>query len=96
MPQGNGEDLGPVYRPRADVIVTDLEGEVILLDPVSVEMYSLGNVACMVWQALPGTPDELATAIVSTYDVEYQQALEDIHTMLHELSAIGLVESSGV
>ncbi len=96
MPQGNGEGLGPVYRPRADVIVTDLEGEVILLDPVSVEMYSLGKVACTVWQALPGRPDELATAIVATYDVAYQRALEDIHTMLHELSAIGLVESSGI
>ncbi|WP_019588815.1 PqqD family protein [Deinococcus apachensis] len=93
MPQGQPEGATLVYRRREDVIVTDLNEEVVLLDPVSVEMYSLAEVGRTVWQALPGTPEQVAEQVTASYDVEWNLALQDIRSLLGDLKAAGLVEA---
>ena len=82
------------YQCRADVIVTDLQDELVLLDPGSVEMFSLNAVGRAVWLALPTSPAHAAEQIVAAFDVDEDTALEDTMALLQELYGAGLVESA--
>lgn len=96
MTYSQAEGPGLIYRCREDMVVTDLQDEVVLLDPRSVEMYSLAAVGRLIWQALPGTPEQVSEQVAAAYDIDPQQALEDVRNLLEELSAAGLVETDAV
>jgi len=84
------------YRSKPSVIETDLEAELVLLDPETREMYSLNAVGRAVWRALPGcTVAAVATEVTRAFDVEYGRALDDVRRVLGDLLATGLIVSAG-
>jgi Coenzyme PQQ synthesis protein D (PqqD) len=82
------------YRRRETVIVTDLQDELVLLDPQSVEMFSLNAVGRLIWLALPATPEAAAAQVTTTFAAEPAEALQDVLALLGDLQQSGLVEPS--
>jgi Coenzyme PQQ synthesis protein D (PqqD) len=82
------------YRRRETVIVTDLQDELVLLDPQSVEMFSLNAVGRLIWLALPATPEEAAAQVTATFAAEPAEALQDVLALLGDLQQSGLVEAA--
>jgi hypothetical protein len=84
------------YKPKPSVIETNLEAELVLLDPETREMYSLNPVGRAIWRALPErTVSALATEVTHAFDVEYERALEDVRRILADLLATGLIVATG-
>jgi PqqD family protein of HPr-rel-A system len=82
-----------MYYCADDVIVTDLEHELILLDPRSGKMFSLNETSRRVWLSLPApSAVELANALEAEFDVESEVARADVQALLHELATAGLVQ----
>ncbi len=81
-----------VYLRRSEVIATDLEDELVLLDPGTVEMYSLNTVGRLVWLSLPDSPASIAGKVTESFDVSAGQVLADVQELLGTLSEMGLVE----
>ena len=84
------------YKPKRSVIETDLEAELVLLDPETREMYSLNPVGRAIWRALSGhTVEALAGEITQAFDVEHDRALGDVRRILGELLEVGLIVPAG-
>jgi hypothetical protein len=86
-------DPTTILTPRRGIIETELEDELILLDPASGEMFSLNGTGRSVWRALDGrTVAGVVSAIESAYDVAPERAGEDVRALLAQLLEAGLVE----
>ena len=80
------------YEPNPSVIETELPGELILLDPETQEMFSLNESGRAIWRAVPGrSVDEVATLLVSEYEVEEDAAREDVRGLVARLAEAGLL-----
>lgn len=80
------------YNASPDVLVTDLENELVLLDARAGEMYALNATGRRIWFALPArTSDELANALLAEFDVTRAQALDDAQSLIAALQGAGLV-----
>jgi Coenzyme PQQ synthesis protein D (PqqD) len=84
---------GMNYRHNPSVVVTDLDDELVLLDPVSKQMFSLNAVGRMLWLALPkhGLQGALEQ-ITRSFDVSLEQAREDATALIENLSKSKLLE----
>jgi hypothetical protein len=81
---------------KPGVIETDLEHELVLLDPETREMYSLNATGRLIWRALPEHPvAALADRVTEAFDVARERALEDVRRILAELREAGLIAPSG-
>ncbi len=69
------------------VLWRELEGEAIPLDPQQSCSYTLNTVGTLIWRLLDGqhTPDAIAQAVCELYEVEPEQALQNIEQFLNEL-----------
>jgi Coenzyme PQQ synthesis protein D (PqqD) len=78
------------------VLWRELDGEAILLNPKEGCSYNLNNVGTLIWKMLDGehTIEDLANAICELYDVENEQALQDVSYLLNELQENNLVSES--
>lgn len=82
------------YEVNPDVLVTDLDDELALLDPRTSRMYTLNAVGRAVWQALRvggEREDQLVQVVTQEFDVAASQAQADIRTLLGDLDREGLV-----
>jgi hypothetical protein len=77
-------------------ISSDLAGEAVILDMRSGVYYGLNEVGAKIWHLVqrPQTIQNIQSAILQEYDVEPDVCLQDIHHLLQDLSAAGLVEMS--
>jgi len=83
------------FARKPGVIETDLERELVLLDPETREMFSLNASGRLVWRALPEHPvAELARQITEAFDVSHERALEDVLRILAQLREAGLIAPS--
>jgi hypothetical protein len=75
---------------------TELDTELVLLDPAHGEMFSLNATGRVVWRAL-GTPpssvtlDALVAAVVAAFDIDPQTATTDVVTLLRRLQEAKLI-----
>lgn len=84
-----------LYTKNPSVIETDLEHELILLDPGSGEMFSLNDTGRRVWRALPSeSVESLAGQLVAAMEVDRETAERDVRSLLDALLAARLVASS--
>ena len=84
------------YKPKASVIETDLETELVLLDPETRQMYSLNPVGRAIWRELSGhSVGTLVGEITRAFDVERDRALDDVRRILGELLEVGLIAPAG-
>lgn len=79
------------YSRRPGIIETDLGSELILLDPMTEEMFSLNDVGRLILRKLGDAPAEvLAERVVAAFDVSYEVAAADVRALLDELCGAGL------
>jgi hypothetical protein len=82
---------GP-YAPLPSIIETDLEHELILLDPVSQEMFSLNDTGRAIWRALPGrTVPDVAEELTRHFDVARDVAEAEVRALVGRLLEAGLI-----
>ena len=79
------------------VLWRELDGEAILLNPKEGCSYNLNNVGTSIWKMLDGehTPNDIAKTICELYEVEYEQAMQDVERLLDEMRDNNLL-SDGV
>lgn len=84
------------YQPKRSVIESNLDAELVLLDPETREMYSLNPVGRAIWRALPDlTVAALADEVTRQFDVGRERALVDVRRILGELLGVGLILPTG-
>lgn len=83
------------YEQNPEIIETDLEDELILLDPATQEMFSLNETGRMVWNELPTSSiTEIVTLIKNKFDVSSEIAEQDVNDLISNLSEAGLLISN--
>jgi len=78
---------------NSSVLWRELDGEAILLNPKEGCSYNLNIVGTLIWKLLDGehSIDDIAKAICECYEVEHDQALQDMRQLLNELRENNLV-----
>ena len=78
---------------NSSVLWRELDGEAILLNPKEGCSYNLNNVGTSIWKMLDGehSIDDMAKSICELYEVESEQALQDLRQLLNELRENNLV-----
>lgn len=79
---------------RSDEILTsDINGEMVLLNPETGDCYSLSGVGAMLWQLVadPSTIDQIVEGVCARFDVDPDVARSDAEKFLEELIDEGLV-----
>ena len=69
------------------ILWRELEGEAVLLDPTEGCTYNLNRVGTLIWKLLDGnhSANEIASVICQEFEVEHEQAWEDVELILTEL-----------
>ena len=78
---------------NTSILWRELDGEAVLLSPSAGSSYNLNPVGTFIWKLLDGqhTQTDIANAICAVYEVEFDQALQDIETILTELRTNNLL-----
>lgn len=80
-------------RRSGDILTSDINGEMVLLNPETGDCYSLTGVGATLWQLVadPSTIDQLVDGVCAYFDVEPDVARADTERFLEELIDEGLV-----
>ena len=81
--------------PAAGVIATDLGDELVVLDPVRGEMFSLNETGRCIWQAIESGDKEPVAALVTAFEVDVETARADVEALTSALLAAGLLVRAG-
>lgn len=81
-----------MWMAAADVMVTDLGDELILMDAAQGEMFSLNETGRRLWQTLPAEDSDLTALLVQTYNLTQAQAQADVTEWLGQLRQRQLVK----
>jgi Coenzyme PQQ synthesis protein D (PqqD) len=75
------------------ILWRELDGEAVLLSPSAGCSYNLNQVGTLIWKLLDGkhTPNDIAQAICEVYEVEEEQALSDVESIIADLRANDLL-----
>ena len=97
MKSGNLEEKD--IKPNPSVVFTDLEdGSAVLLDLDSKFYYSLNETGCFMWKVFEedgGIKIEgLVERLMSDYEVDESQALQDVEEFVSMLAKEGLIQLS--
>jgi hypothetical protein len=81
---------------RDDVIVEELDGEVVFVDPRTTRAFHFNETAYAVWKRCDGrtTTRRIAEALVAEYDVSLDQALDDVEQLVVFFALAGLTGAS--
>ena len=81
---------------NASVLWRELDGEAILLDPQAGCSYNLNPVGTLIWKLLDGqhSVEDIVAAICETFEVEPEQASQDVQRLLDELLTNMLINIS--
>lgn len=82
-------------RRRADIVLQDVGGEAILIDPQTDEAHVLNGSAARLWQLCDGerTLDDLAAEFGAIYELTAADVAADVSEVIDELVRLKLVES---
>ena len=86
-------DLNQVVTLSPDVISQEVSGETVLLDLNSEHYFGLDEVGTRIWQLIDssGNLQEIYDTMLSEYEVEADQLLEDMTRLLGDIEKAGLV-----
>lgn len=75
-----------------NVVWSELDNEVIVLDTSSGDFYSLNETATEVWKALESTrsPQDIAVTLSNKYGIALEQAEADVAELVEEFRAMKL------
>jgi len=76
-----------MFQRNSSILWRELDGEAVLLSPAAGSSYNLNQVGTLIWKLLDGKHcvKDLAEAICQEYEVEFEQALQDVENLLVEL-----------
>lgn len=79
-------------RRSAEILTSDINGELVLLNPETGDCYSLTGVGATVWQAIGDatTLDDVVAGVCERFDVEPERAREDAQRFVEQLVGEGL------
>jgi hypothetical protein len=85
-------------RRRTDIVLQDVGGEAILIDPRTDEAHVLNGSAARLWELCDGvrSMDELAAEFGAIYDLTAADVIDDVREVVAELIRLDLVESPAV
>jgi Coenzyme PQQ synthesis protein D (PqqD) len=77
------------------VLWRELDGEAVLLDPAEGCTYNLNRVGTLIWKLIDGdhTASDIASAICQEFEVEHEQALQDMEHLFDEMRQHKLLQS---
>lgn len=86
----------PTLRPAPHVIASRTDDGVVLADPLRGSVRALNEAGALIWEWVTQgiLPGEMAQRLTQRYMVTPQQATADVETLLRELQAKGLLEST--
>jgi Coenzyme PQQ synthesis protein D (PqqD) len=81
---------------KTSILWRELDGEAVLLSPSAGSSYNLNQVGSFIWKLLDGkhSSHDIATAICQAYEVDYEQAHQDVENILVELGDNDLLNES--
>lgn len=81
-------------KPRANLAVRDVEGEIVVFDRSGGRVHQLNPTASFVWGTLDGRTDsdEIAARVAERFAVEAAVASRDVRSLLEQLTALNLLE----
>jgi hypothetical protein len=84
-----------MLKRNGTVLWRELDGEAVLLNPVEGCTYNLNRVGTLIWKLLDGnhTADDIASAISQEFEVEPEQALQDMEHLFSEMHEHKLLQS---
>ncbi len=87
-------DSNMVIRKTADLLESDVHGEIVALNVDKGQCYGLNEVGSRVWRLLdrPMTLQEICSNLQSEYEVDPEMCREEVSRLLGELQSEGLVE----
>ena len=76
-----------MLKRNAAILWRELGGEAVLLDPTVGCSYTLNEVGTLIWKSLDGQhqKEAIAQRICDLYEVEYEQAIQDVETIIADL-----------
>ncbi|MFN3265454.1 MAG: PqqD family protein [Deinococcales bacterium] len=78
--------------PNPEILVTDLDNELVLLNPRTQAMFTLNGTGRIVWQNLGKySATEIAEKIVERFEIDLPTALKDTENLLETLANAGLL-----
>ncbi len=90
--------MSPLYLSRSkDIAARVLDGEMMIMSAHESSLFSLNEVATIIWQAADGATsleDIVARKICPEYDVEPDEAFKDAEALVRELAAHGILRLS--
>lgn len=80
-------------KPRPDLAIENVDGELIVLDKAAGKVHQLNSSASFVWDGLSNglAVDEIALMLSEAFDVEPEAALSDVEAALAEFAGLALV-----
>ena len=81
------------YTLKPGVIETDLDDELVLLDPNTQGMFSLNNTGRVIWHGLKNAEslEVIAQKLEQQFSVTLEQAQNDAGALIAELEKAGLI-----
>lgn len=94
----NDESRRYMLQRNSSILWRELAGEAVLLNPAEGCSYNLNAVGTVIWKLLDGnhSPEAIAQVVYEQYEVEPEQALEDVRHLLAEFQANKLVHEASV
>ncbi len=90
--------MSPLYLSRSkDIAARVLDGEMMIMSAHESSLFSLNEVATIIWQAADGNTsleDIVAQKICPEYEVEPDEAFRDAEALARELAAHGILKLS--
>ncbi len=85
----------PLVRSES-VVFTELDDQVVMLDPESAKYYELDPVGARIWMLLEDKPSmtELRDALTAEFDVDGETCLNDLADFLDNLAGLGLISAA--
>jgi hypothetical protein len=83
-----------ILWPRPDVQGTNMDGETVLLDLNTGRYYMLNRVGSVIWEHCTGhhTISDIQTVLCDRFDVAPERALDDLVTLVNQLTQEGLLQ----
>jgi len=75
-------------------VSSELDGEVVVLNPKLGKYFGLDNVSARIWELIqePKTVDNIQNIILSEYDIDADRCEQDIVDLFQDMAKNGLIE----
>jgi len=85
---------GDSPKQRSDISIRTIEGQTLILDRAAEQIHRLNPTASLIWARCDGhrTISEIAEELTGSFDVDLETACEAVHTTLHRLDELGLLD----